>query len=53
MWRSIEILKKGEFPEKEKADSRTLMKFVRVFCRENHNGEKVPFSFKLFDIKEI
>ena len=29
------------------------MKFVAVYCRENHPGEKVPFSFKLFDIKEV
>ena len=29
------------------------MKFVGIYCRENHNGEKSPFSFKLFDIKEI
>jgi hypothetical protein len=45
--------KKGEMPEKEKLDIRTLMKFVGIFCRENHNGEKTPFLFKLFDIKKI
>jgi len=46
-------LKKVKFSEKEKDDVRTLMKFVGIYCRENHNGERVPFSFKLFDIKEI
>ena len=29
------------------------MKFVEIFCRENHNGVKVPFYFKLFDVSEI
>ena len=46
-------LKKVEFSEKEKDDIRTLMKFVGIYCRENHNEEKAPFLFKLFDIKEI
>ena len=46
-------LRKFEFSEKEKGDIRTLMKFVGVYCRENHNGERAPFSFKLFDMKEI
>ena len=47
------MFKKAEVPKKEKADIRILMKFVGIFCRENHNGEKVPFTFKPFDIKEI
>jgi len=42
-----------ELSEKEKDDIRTLMKFERIYCRENHNEAKSPFSFKLFDIKEI
>jgi hypothetical protein len=42
-----------EFSEKEKDAIRTLMKFVGIYCRENHNGAKSPFLFKLFDIKEI
>ncbi len=46
-------LKKNEFSKKEKDDIRTLMKFVGIYCRENHNEEKFPFSFKLFDMKEI
>jgi hypothetical protein len=47
------MLNKGEVPEQEKADIRILMKFVGVFCRENHNGDRTPFSFRLFDIKKI
>jgi hypothetical protein len=47
------MLKKGEMSEHEKSDIQTLMKFVRIFCQENHDGEKNPFSFKLYDIKEI
>src|SRR4030042_1255079 len=47
------MLKKVEILKKEKADIRTLMKFVAVYCREHHHGEKVPFSFRNLDIKEI
>jgi len=46
-------VKKAGFSGKEKDDIRTLMKFIEIYCRENHNGEKAPFSFKLFDIREI
>jgi hypothetical protein len=46
-------LKKNGFSKKEKDDIRTLMKFVGIYCRENHNAERDPFSFKLFDINEI
>lgn len=42
-----------DFSEKEKSDIRTLMKFVEIFCRENHNGERRPFTFRLRDLKEI
>jgi hypothetical protein len=42
-----------EISGKEKADIRTLLKFVAVFCREHHSGGKAPYSFKNFDIKEI
>jgi hypothetical protein len=38
---------------KEKDDIRILVKFVTVYCRENHEGEKAPFSFRLLDLKEI
>ena len=50
---SKEMVKQREISEKEKANIRTLMKFVAVYCRENHDGERAPFSFKLFDIKEF
>jgi hypothetical protein len=46
-------LKKNGFSKKEKEDIRTLMKFVGIYCRESHNGEKAPFSFKLLDTEEI
>lgn len=46
-------LKKVDFSEKEKNDIRTLMRFIGIYCRENHNGERTPFSFKRFDMKEI
>jgi hypothetical protein len=47
------MAKQREVSKKEKDDIRTLMRFVGIYCREHHNGEKVPFSFRLFDIKEI
>jgi hypothetical protein len=46
-------LKKNGFSKKEKDDIRTLMKFVGIYCRENHPEEKAPFSFKPFDISEL
>jgi len=46
-------LKKNGFSKKEKDDIRTLMKFVGIYCRESHQGEKDLFSSKLFDIREI
>ncbi len=39
--------------KKEKSDMRTLIKFVEIFCRENHDGAKAPFFFRLYDIREI
>ncbi len=47
------MVKQREISEKEKGDIRTLVKFVGIYCRENHNGEKAPFLFRLLDIKEI
>ena len=45
--------RKGLMSKREKEDIRVLVRFVGIFCRENHNGEKAPFSFRLFDIKEL
>lgn len=45
--------KKRGLPKSEKDDIRTLMKFVGIYCRKNHDGGRSPFLFKLFDIKEI
>ncbi len=47
------MLKNKEISKKEKADIWTLMKFAGIYCRENHDGEKAPFSFKLFSIREM
>ena len=44
---------KLEISKKEKADIQTLMKFVGIYCKQNHNGEKTSYSFKRLDIKEI
>ena len=44
---------KGEISGQEKSDIRTLIKFVNIYCRENHNGTRSPFVFRLFDIKEV
>jgi len=29
------------------------MRFVEIYCRENHVQEKIPFAFKALDIKSI
>jgi hypothetical protein len=42
--------------KKELSDIRILIKFVRIFCRENHRGTKgtkSEFVFKALDIREI
>jgi hypothetical protein len=51
-YRGNDVPRKTEISEKEKADIRTLVKFVGIYCRENHDGEKNPFSFKWFDLNE-
>ncbi len=45
--------KKDALSRGEKDDIRTLIKFVGVYCRENHDGAKDPFSFRLLNVKEI
>ncbi len=47
------MLRNHEISEKERADIQTLMKFMGIYCHENHNGEKLPFSFKLIDLEEF
>lgn len=42
-----------EISKKEKSDIRTLIKFVEIFCRENHQGDKAPFTFRLLDLTEV
>jgi len=42
-----------EISDQESSDIRTLMRFVEIFCRENHNGSREPFAFKLHDLTEI
>ncbi len=38
---------------KEKSDIRTLMKFIKIYCGENHSGEKAPFSSRKLDLVGI
>jgi hypothetical protein len=38
---------------KERSDIRTLMRFVGIYCREHHEGEKTAFSIKKLDIQRI
>ena len=51
--RIIAMSKEVEIPEKWKADVHTLMKFIAIYCRENHDSAKTPFFFRSFDIKEL
>jgi hypothetical protein len=44
---------KASLSKKEISDIRTLIRFVSIFCRENHDAEKVPFEFRGFDIHEM
>jgi hypothetical protein len=47
------MIEKSQISEQEKTDIRTLMKFVAIFCREHHDGEKTLFSFIHLDMREI
>jgi hypothetical protein len=40
------MVEKAKISEKEKADIRTLVKFVEIYCRGNHNGVRYPFSLR-------
>ncbi|MGQ9647174.1 MAG: nitrous oxide-stimulated promoter family protein [Thermodesulfobacteriota bacterium] len=51
--KNASMLRKTGISKKEKADIQTLMDFVAIYCRENHHGEKIPFTFKFLDLKEI
>ena len=42
-----------EISDQESSDIRTLMRFVEIFCRENHNGSREPFTFRLLGLTEI
>jgi hypothetical protein len=46
-------MEKTPMSSKEKSDVRTLMRFIEVYCRENHTGEKALFSFRKLDMGEI
>jgi hypothetical protein len=45
--------KNKDITKTERTDILTLMKFVGIYCRQNHGGGKTPFSFRLFDIHGI
>lgn len=47
------MVKQREISDREKADMRTLMRFVEIYCRKHHDGEKAPFRFRTFDVTEI
>jgi hypothetical protein len=38
---------------KERSDIRTLMRFVEIYCRENHLQEKTPFVFDKIKVKSM
>ncbi len=43
----------SEISKKELSDIRILMKFIKIFCRENHGEAKSEFSFRAADIRKI
>lgn len=42
-----------ELSRREKADIRTLMKFIDVYCREKHEAEKSVFVFEAAAIQYL
>jgi len=42
-----------ELSRKERADIAILVKFVSLFCREKHGGEKKPFTIETRALKEV
>jgi len=38
---------------KEKADIRVLVKFIALFCRKKHEGEKKPFAIEASLLKDL
>lgn len=38
---------------KEKADIRVLVKFIALFCRKKHEGEKKPFAIEAPLLKDL
>jgi hypothetical protein len=47
------VMPRREISDRETSDIRTLMRFVEIFCQQNHNGSREPFTFKLLDLTEI
>jgi hypothetical protein len=47
------MAKEKTLSDKERGDIRTLLRFIGIYCRENHGGEKKPFSSKNLDEREI
>ena len=38
---------------KEKADIRVLVRFIALFCRKKHDGEKEPFAIEAALLKDV
>jgi hypothetical protein len=53
LWEKRGVMPRKEISNQETSDIRTLMRFVVIFCRENHKGSREPFTFKLLDLTEI
>ena len=47
------MVNRAKISGKERSHIRTLMNFVTIFCRENHDETKSPFLFRPLDIKQI
>lgn len=42
-----------DLSQRELSDMETLIRFVGIFCRKNHGGDKTLFTFSLFDTKMV
>ena len=47
------MVQQREITDGERTDIQTLIRFVGIYCREKHDGEKAPFSIKSLDVTEF
>jgi hypothetical protein len=51
--RGESMVQDRELSNREKADAKTLIQFVSIFCKEKHERKKTPFAFRFFDTEVL